>query len=427
MGLAAAAHLIRYGMTPMIFEAGAGVGTAALSWGHVRMFSSWQYNVDRAARELLERHGWLQPDSASNPTGREIVEQYLRPLAATPEIAACLHLGTRVTGIARYRVGKVQDAQREQQPFEIRFVSGDAGEDRILARAVIVATGTWGNPAPAGASGLPAIGERAAQERIRYGMPDVLDAERARYANRKVLVVGSGHSAIGTLIDLATLAREEPGTTTVWALREARPERAYGGGGADQLPERGALGLRLRQIVDTGRIELLAPFAVDEIRQNGNGLDVLDVDGRVIRVDEIVVATGLRPDLEILRELRVDLDSALECPSPLAPLIDPNLHSCGTVRPHGAETLAQPDEGLYIAGMASYGRAPTFLMATGYEQVRSIAAWLAGDFEAARRVELGLPETGVCNTSLAPADRSVSSCCAPAAPVAATNCCGATQ
>lgn len=92
MGLAAAAHLIRYGMTLVIFEAGAGVGTAPLSWEHVRMFSSWQYNIDRAARELLERHGWLPPDSGVNPTGREIVEQYLRPLAATPEIAGCLHL-----------------------------------------------------------------------------------------------------------------------------------------------------------------------------------------------------------------------------------------------------------------------------------------------------------------------------------------------
>ena len=47
--------------------------------------------------------------------------------------------------------------------------------------------------------------------------------------------------------------------------------------------------------------------------------------------------------------------------------------------------------------MKSYGRAPTFLLRTGYEQVRSVAAALAGDWEAARQVELVLPETGVCN------------------------------
>ena len=116
-----------------------------------------------------------------------------------------------------------------------------------------------------------------------------------------------------------------------------------------------------------------------------------------IEADELVVATGLRPDLSFLAELRLDLDPALECPRALAPLIDPNEHSCGTVRPHGAAELAQPEPGLFLVGMKSYGRAPTFLLATGHEQVRSVAAHLAGDEEAARRVELELPETGVCN------------------------------
>ncbi|SCF83810.1 hypothetical protein GA0115254_118614 [Streptomyces sp. Ncost-T10-10d] len=80
----------------------------------------------------------------------------------------------------------------------------------------------------------------------------------------------------------------------------------------------------------------------------------------------------------------------------LAPLIDPNQHSCGTVYPHGAKELAHPEQDVYVVGMKSYGRAPTFLAMTGYEQVRSVAAALAGDNEAAERVELTLPETGVC-------------------------------
>ncbi|MDH6629795.1 hypothetical protein M2271_007634 [Streptomyces sp. LBL] len=58
--------------------------------------------------------------------------------------------------------------------------------------------------------------------------------------------------------------------------------------------------------------------------------------------------------------------------------------------------LAHPEKDVYLVGMKSYGRAPTFLAMTGYEQVRSIAAALAGDQEAAERVELTLPETGVC-------------------------------
>ena len=96
--------------------------------------------------------------------------------------------------------------------------------------------------------------------------------------------------------------------------------------------------------------------------------------------------------------MRLDLDPAVESPRALAPLIDPNVHSCGTVPPHGAEELKQPDSNLFVVGMKSYGRAPTFLMLTGYEQVRSVVSAIAGDWEAARRVELVLPETGVCST-----------------------------
>lgn len=420
VGLAAAAHLLERGLEPVILEAAAMVGAAPRDWGHVPMFSPWRYNIDKAARDLLERHAWEAPDAEAFPTGCELAARYLEPLARLPELAARLRLNTRVTGLVRLGAGKMRDAGRAQQPFEVHFADAAGQQGRLLARAVIVATGTWGQPSPAGASGLPAIGERAAADRIRYGMPDVLGTDRARYAGRRVLVVGSGHSAIGTLLDLASLAEQGPGTGILWAARSRDLARAYGGGAADQLPERGALGQRLRHLVESGRIELLAPFPVDEIRRDGDGcLVVVSAEGRAVTVEEMVVATGLRPDLGILRELRLDLDPALECPRELAPLIDPNLHSCGTVRPHGAEALAQPDAGLFLAGMLSYGRAPTFLLATGYEQVRSIAAFLAGDLEAARRVELDLPETGVCSSSRT-AD-AASLCCTPETPQGA--CC----
>jgi hypothetical protein len=382
------------------------------------MFSQWRYNIDRAARALLERNGWTAPDPEAFPTGRELADRYLEPLASLPEIAPRLRLGTRVTGVARAGAGKVRDAGREQQPFEVRFEGADGKQGRLLAQAVIVASGTWGNPGPAGASGLPAPGEREAAGRIRYCMPDVLGVERVRYAGRRVLVVGSGHSAIGTVIDLADLAAEVPGTIVLWAARSADQTRAYGGGDADQLPERGALGQRLRGLVETGAVQLLAPFAVDEVAQGADGsLVVRNGRGREVEADQMVVATGLRPELGILREIRLDLDPALECPRALASLIDPNLHSCGTVRPHGAEELQQPDAGLFLAGMASYGRAPTFLLATGYEQVRSIAAFLAGDLEAARRVELDLPQTGVCSGSGGrPEAVAAAACCTPETP-----------
>ena len=413
VGLAAAAHLLARGLDPIVFEAGADVGTAPRAWGHVRMFSPWRYNIDNASRALLQEQGWQEPDAEVFPSGQDLADQYLTPLARTPAIAARLRLNSRVTAIARAGLGKVRDAAREQAPFEIRVEDEHGREGRVFARAVIDASGTWGNPSPAGASGLPAIGERAAASRIHYGMPDVLGEARGRYAGNRVLVVGTGHSAIGTILDLCALASVAPGTEVLWASRNGDLTRAYGDGPADQLAERGALGGRLRQLVAAEAVKVLAPFAVEGFDLGADGtINVSSADGQAATVDQVVVATGLRPDLVILRELRLDLDPALECPAVLGPLIDPNLHSCGTVRPHGAMDLAQPEAGLFIAGIKSYGRAPTFLLATGYEQVRSIAAYLAGDLAAARRVELDLPETGICSSGFEPF--GTTGCCAPA-------------
>jgi thioredoxin reductase len=403
VGLAAATHLLERGIEPIVLEAGPSVGTSTRAWGHVRMFSPWRYNIDKACRALVERHGWTAPDPGAFPTGHELAARYLEPLANVPELAPRVRLGTRVTAVARAGQGKVRTAGREAAPFDIRFEDAEGREGRLLARAVLDASGTWGNPNPAGASGLPAPGEREAADRIRHGMPDVLGADRGRYAGRRVMVLGSGDSALSVLIDLARLADQTPGTAIIWATRNRDLTRAFGGGAADQLPERGALGMRVRALVEHGVLDVVKPFAVDAIGRAASGrLLVTGLDGtgtRAIELDEMVVATGLRPDIGLLREVRLDLDPALDCPRALAPLIDPNVHSCGTVRPHGAAELEQPDPGLFIVGMKSYGRAPTFLLATGYEQVRSIAAFLAGDLEAARRVELDLPQTGVCSAT----------------------------
>jgi len=427
VGLAAAAHLLDRGMEPLVLEAGPSAGTSARAWAHVRMFSPWRYNIDKAARALLDAQGWAAPDPDSFPTGNDLAESYLAKLAGIPAIATRVWFGVTVTAVARAGLGKVRDAGRDVAPFEVRFIDASGAEDRVLARAVIDASGTWSYPGWAGAAGIPALGERTAASRIRYGMPDVQGSERARYAGRRVMVVGSGDSALGTLIDLAAMARETVGTTTIWAARNADLRRAFGGGAADQLPERGALGTRVQALVEEGRIVVLKPFAIDAIAETGDGLRVRGADDlgqREVKVDEMIVCTGFRPNLEILREVRLDLNDKLECPAALASLIDPNIHSCGTVRPHGAEELQQPEPGLFIAGMKSYGRAPTFLLATGYEQVRSIAAWLAGDVEAARRVELDLPETGVCSSDLLDGS-GASACCAPAA--AASNCCAPSE
>jgi len=428
VGLAAAAHLLERGLEPLVLEAGDRPGASVAEWGHVRMFSPWAFNVDGAAGRLLRRRGWAPPAPGLHPTGAELLQHYLTPLAETPEIAPRLRVGARVVGVARQRLGKVRDGDRDTTPFAVRVRRPDGGELMLAARAVIDTSGTWGTPAPAGADGLPAIGERdpAAAAGIRYGMPDLLDRDRGQFAGRRVAVLGAGHSAIGSLIDLVELARVATGTEVVWLTRRTDLSTVYGGGDRDALAERGALGERLRRLVADGTVDVRHDFYLESLRANGDMLRIGGMSagtGTTLDVDRLIVATGFRPDLSFLSEIRLDLDPALECPRALAPLIDPNLHSCGTVQPHGAVELAQPEPGFFFAGMKSYGRAPTFLLATGHEQVRSIAARLAGDEAAARRVELALPETGVCTTGDPAVAIPDAGCCGGPAPVATAACC----
>jgi hypothetical protein len=232
-----------------------------------------------------------------------------------------------------------------------------------------------------------------------------------------VVIAGSGHSALTALVAFADLAEHEPTTRITWLLRRGGVGSTFGGGDADQLPARGALGLRAKAAVEAGRIAVVTGFRTERVDER----DLVSDNGqRVSDVDEVVVLTGFRPDLSWLSELRLDLDATLQAPVALAPLIDPNVHSCGTVYPHGVKELAHPEPDVYLAGMKSYGRAPTFLAMTGYEQVRSLAAALSGDRESAERVELMLPETGVCGGAGVfddPAQDQDGGCCgAPAEP-----------
>ena len=414
VGLVAAAHLLDRGLTPLVLEAGSTAGAAILSWGHVRVFSPWEYMVDPVARRLLESSGWRMPDPAVLPTGAEFVREFVQPLAGLPAMAPHIRYGHRVVAITRSGFDKVKSAGRDDAPFEVVCRTASGAEVRLRARAVIDASGTYTMPNPIGAGGLYVDGEKAAADRIQYGIPDVLGRERPRYAGRRTLVVGSGHSAFNALLDLAWLGTEEPGTAITWAVRRREMGLLFGGGSKDALPARGSLGAKLRQLVDLGVIEMVTDFRIDQVVAMDDGVVVLGGTKAIGPVDEVVVATGYRPDLDMLREIRLAIDPALESPVALAPLIDPNVHSCGTVYPHGFEELRHPERDFYVVGMKSYGRAPTFLLRTGYEQVRSVVSALAGDMERARSIELVLPETGVCSTDLAG-----SGCCSTAATVPA--------
>ena len=414
LGLAAAAHLLERGLEPLVLEAGDGPASAVLEWGHVRLFSPWPELTDKAAARLLEPSGWTAPGSGY-PTGAEWAGRYLRPLADA--LGGRVRYGSRVTGVSRKGRDRLAGAGREGQPFTVHVTGPDGREERLEARAVIDASGTWRQPGPAGADGLPALGERAASDLIRYQIPDFAAPEP--FAGRHTVAVGSGHSAATAVIELARIAATYPGTRVTWVLRRGVTGGTFGAGAADELPERGALGARAREVVEDGLVDLVTGFRTREVRRDAAGRTVLvSDDGRELApADCVVVLTGFRPDLSFLTEMRLDLDPVLQAPRTIAADIDPNAHSCGTATPTLSADLAHPEPGLYLVGMKSYGRAPTFLAMTGYEQVRSVTAELAGDHEAAARTELVLPDTGVCGGAGLPDDpdgTASGGCCAPA-------------
>lgn len=396
-GLAAAAHLLERGLPPLVLEQGTRPADAVAEWGHVRLFSAWPELVDQAAARLLAPTGWTAPE-AGYPTGAEWVEGYLAPLAEA--LREHVRYDARVVGVSRRGRDRLVDAGRAEQPFTIHISTGAGAEERLEARAVIDASGTWRRPNPAGADGIPALGEAAATAAglIGYEIPD--GARPERYAGRHTVVVGGGASAFNAIIELTQIAAAHPGTRVTWALRRGVSGSTFGGGEADQLPQRGALGLRAKEAVADGAVALVTGFRTSRITVEDQQAVLWSEDGRALEpADNVVVLTGFRPDLSFVSELRLDLDPTLEAPRNLAAEIDPNLHSCGSVRATGAADLAQPEPDFYLVGMKSYGRAPTFLALTGYEQVRSVVAELAGDHEGAARVELVLPETGVCGGS----------------------------
>jgi cation diffusion facilitator CzcD-associated flavoprotein CzcO len=414
VGLAAAAHLLDRGLEPLILEAGARAGANVAQWRHVRLFSPWCLALDPVSVRLLDQAGWTGPDPDALPTGAELLERYLQPLAALPALSSRTRLHTTVIAVARHDLDKVRNPGRDQLPLLVRVRDRQGRLQDLKARAVVDASGTWTQPNPLGASGLPALGEPEAAAQIAYGLPDVLGSDRGRYADRRVVVVGAGHSAATSLLALAELQQQAPTTQIVWAVRSATPRPLVGKGSTevDEFPARGRLATDLAALVDAGRVELVTGFRISavestsqRVRLVGNrflGDDLAPAHRLAVETDEVIAATGFRPDHTIAAELRLDLEPALESAAALGPLIDPNVHTCGSVPAHGIAELAHPEPGYVVVGMKSYGRAPTFLLATGYQQVRSVVAALAGDHADATRRDQDPPAAalGAANRAL---------------------------
>lgn len=425
VGLAAAAHLAVRNLPFILFEAESTVAANILSWKHIRVFSPWRYNIDKAAKQLLDSTSWQAPDDEGLPTGQELYDQYFKPLSELPVIKSSLRLNSKILSIGKKNIDKMKTRGRDESPYVVQVLQ--AGEvHQYQVSSVIDSSGTWNSPNPIGSGGNYAVGEVENRDRIFYGIPDILNQHTERYKNKSVLVVGSGHSSINAILELDKLKEKYPATEIHWVLRKKNVRDVYGGQEADALEARGALGIKIEQLVNEDRVNVYTPFQIQQITNKDGKLTVIGFqEGEKFAlpwIDEIISNTGSRPDFSFLREVRLSIDSSLESVAEIAELIDPNIHSCGTVRPHGENELKHPDKNFYIVGSKSYGRAPTFLMATGYEQVRSIAAYIDGDLEAARKVELDLPETGVCSV-----DAGDTACCGveskPTKVAAKSSCC----
>jgi hypothetical protein len=376
------------------------------------LFSPWRDLVDSTSVTLLEETGWTAPHGDSFPTGGDWAAAYLQPLA---DALGDVRYSSRVVGVAKKGRDLMVDADRETESFSVHVLGPD-GEDVVEARAVLDASGTWETSNPLGGDGVRAVGEAANAARISYRVPDFRVAAVAeRYSDRHIVVAGTGASAKTALIELVRLAESAPSTRITWLVRRTTIGNAFGGGENDELEKRGELGEEAKAAVHLGPVTTRTAFRTSAVTAADDGtLTLTSVDRqRVEGVDEVIALTGFRPDLSFLSEVRLDLDPVLQAPSSLAPMIDPNVHSCGTVEPHGAKVLTHPEAGLYLVGMKSYGRAPSFLTLTGYEQVRSVVAEIAGDHDAAARVELVLPDTGVCGGAGGFGDSGHAACCAP--------------
>lgn len=421
VGLAAASHLAQRDLPFVVLEAGAQPAAAIREWAHVPLFTPWGYTVDPVAAEMLSAAGWTAPDPDAFPTDGDLVRHYLDPLATHPAIAPHLRLNHRVTAISRHQLGKLEE-NRESHPFLLEMTDANSQPQTLLASGVIDASGTWHSPNPLGANGCPVPGEREFAGAIAHGVPDVAGAQRERYAGKRTLVVGGGHSAFHILRELVRLGQEAPDTEVHWALRREATAESLAVCADDPLTERTLIRRDVAELLADEAIQAHPGARLTLIRREASGLVAMAGDRALPPVDEIVVATGFRPDHRLASELRLDIQSVYESTYELAPLIDPDASACGTVPPHGVRELAHPEPGYYAVGAKSYGRAPTFLLFTGYEQVRSVVCAFDGD-EAALEVRLQLPERGLCSACTAFLDARDASATCGCGEAEADDCC----
>lgn len=395
VGLSAASHLVERKQSFLLFESGEQVGTNFLDYAHVPLFSPWEYNMDPVSKQLLKESGWQEPLLKGFPSAGDVLHEYIKPLSELAYFKPLIHLNSEVIAIGRENKDKSKSTDRNKTPF-ILHVNCSGEIKTFLAKAVIDASGTWQQQNPIGAGGIHAPGEKYASKHIFYGIPDILNKHKERYIGKRTIVVGSGHSAVNTLINLSQLKRKNTNTTIVWILRKQDVSDIFRTQ-KESTEKNKMLGVsklekQIEALVNKGYIEVYTPFFINEIRQKNNVVEVrgkLEKDQQIItNVDEIISTTGSRPNFNFLSEIRFNSNPEVDCAPKLAKIINPEK---GIVPAHGEELLRQPEEDFYIIGAKSFGRASTFFLTTGYEQARSVVSYLTGDIKSSQQIKITLP------------------------------------
>jgi thioredoxin reductase len=381
IGLEAALYGARLGHDVQIYERGV-VGHNMRNWGHVRLFSSWSINHSLLGISVLRKAGLTLPAPDEYLTGLEHVEWYLSPLVRTAPLEGRVHEGTEVISVGRDGIGKrdLIGGPRQDHPFRL-LLQGAQGEDLVEADVVIDASGTYGNHNWMGNGNIPALGERVLRHRIAYTLEDVVGAERRRYEGKRVLLVGSGHSAATALDGLTQL----PKTKVVWISRDPRsvllpviPN--------DPLPERARLSEMARSLASgvNKAVEYRPSTEVERVAERNGGFEVTLRSGghsETLSVDRILAHVGYRPNNKIHSELQVH-----ECYASLGPMKlsaallgeDASSADCLAETSKGADVLRNPEPNFFIVGAKSYGKNSNFLIRIGIQQVREVYSLLEG-------------------------------------------------
>jgi len=377
-GLEAALAAAEAGFPFTVYEAAPEAAGNVRAWGHVRLFTPWEMNVSPRMRRHLEEAGIAVPVGPGCPTGHELAEKLLAPLAALPSIAPNLRLGARVLAIGREGLLKheeISTPERGRRPFRLLLTDSSGREWTENASTVIDATGTYGHPNRLGDGGIPAPGERALDGDIHRAVPDF--AQESNWAGKTILLAGAGHSAQTAVRDLAELARQAPGTRVVWALRGSA-EPSWGTHDGDPLPDRARLAAEACALAGgaSPAVETRRGVAIKGLSRTNGKLKVALRNGagsEDVEVDRVLSLTGYVGDHELYRQLQVHECYATCGPMKLsAALLGAAGGDCLTQSTHGVQTLTNPEPGFYILGIKSYGRNNTFLMRVGWEQVAEV-------------------------------------------------------